>query len=128
MVLPIPPESTNSPSWGAETAPYKFQNLHAAAHVVHAFFDTASPLRCTHLRDPEGPATSFATESFMDEVAAAAGADPVEFRIKYLSEPRAKAVLAAAAEKAGWDKRPSPKKSTTSGGYRHRPRHRIEHT
>ena len=78
-------------------------------------FDTTSPLRCTHLRDPEGPATSFATESFMDEVAAAAGADPVEFRIKHLSEPRAKAVLAAAAEKAGWDKRPSPKKSTTSG-------------
>ena len=101
--------------WGAETAPYKFPNLHAAAHVVTSFYDTTSPLRCTHLRDPEGPATSFATESFMDEVAAAAGVDPVEFRIKYLSEPRAKAVLSAAAEKAGWDKRPSPKKSSASG-------------
>ncbi len=101
--------------WGAETAPYKFQNLHAAAHVVPSFFDTTSPLRCTHLRDPEGPATSFATESFMDELAAAAGADPVDFRIKYLSEPRTKAVLAAAAEKAGWDKRPSPKKSPACG-------------
>ena len=113
--------------WGAETAPYKFQNLHAAAHVVHAFFDTTSPLRCTHLRDPEGPATSFATESFMDEVAAAAGADPVEFRIKYLSEPRAKAVLTAAAEKAGWDKRPSPEKITRQWRHRHRSRHRAEH-
>ena len=51
----------------------------------------------------------------MDEVAAAAGADPVEFRIKYLAEPRAKAVLTAAAEKAGWDKRASPKKSSGSG-------------
>ena len=46
--------------WGVQAAPYKFQNLHAVAHVVPALFDTASPLRTTHLRDPEGPATSFA--------------------------------------------------------------------
>jgi len=101
--------------WGAESAPYTFQNVHAMAHVVPAFYDSASPLRTTHLRDPEGPATSFATESFMDEIAAAAGVDPVEFRLKHLDEPRAKAVLTAAAQKAGWDTRPSPKKSTAAG-------------
>src|SRR6202043_2893699 len=100
---------------GVQAAPYKFQNLHAVAHVVPAFYDTASPLRTTHLRDPEGPATSFAVESFMDELAAAAAADPIDFRLKYLEEPRAKAVLTAAADKAGWDKRPSPKKSPRSG-------------
>jgi nicotinate dehydrogenase subunit B len=94
--------------WGAEAPSYVFRNLHAVAHVVAAFYDAASPLRTTHLRDPEGPATTFAVESFIDEVAAAAGADPIEFRIKYVDDARARAVLLAAAEKAGWDTRPSP--------------------
>lgn len=101
--------------WGAESAPYVFANLHAMAHVVPAFYDSASPLRTTHLRDPEGPATAFATESFMDEVAAAAGVDPIEFRIKHLDNPRPIAALKAAAEKAGWDARPSPNKAAGSG-------------
>ena len=38
--------------------------------------DVASPLRTGHLRDPLGPETHFASESFIDEVAPAAGADP----------------------------------------------------
>jgi CO/xanthine dehydrogenase Mo-binding subunit len=45
----------------------------------------------------------------MDELAAVAGADPVEFRVKYLDDERLKAVLTKAAEKFGWDRRPSPK-------------------
>jgi nicotinate dehydrogenase subunit B len=102
--------------WGTESAPYTFQNILAISHVIPAFYDSASPLRTTHLRDPEGPATSFASESFMDEIAAAAGADPLEFRLKHLDEPRAKAVLTAAAQKAGWDTRPSPKKALTGSG------------
>ena len=101
--------------WGVESPPYAFQNILATAHVLPAFYDSASPLRTTHLRDPEGPATSFAVESFMDEIAAAAGTDPVELRLKHLEEPRAKAVLAAVSQKAGWDTRPSPKKSAASG-------------
>ena len=98
--------------WGAEAPAYAFRNVHAVAHVLAGFAD-ASPLRSTHLRDPEGPATSFAVESFIDEMAAAAGADPIAFRLKYLDEPRAKAVLTAAAEKAGWEPRPSPGRATT---------------
>jgi len=47
----------------------------------------------------------------MDELAAAAGADPIEFRLAHIADPRARAVLAAAAKKAGWDRRPSPKKN-----------------
>jgi len=101
--------------WGVESPPYAFQNVLATAHVIPAFYDSASPLRTTHLRDPEGPATSFAVESFMDEIAAASGADPIEFRFKHLGEPRAKAVLMAAAQKAGWDTRTSPKKGATGG-------------
>ncbi len=101
--------------WGVESPPYAFQNILATAHVIPAFHDSASPLRTTHLRDPEGPATSFAAESFIDEIAAAASADPIEFRLKHLEDPRAKAVLTAAAQKAGWDNRPSPKKGAAGG-------------
>ena len=101
--------------WGSNTPAYSFENLHAVAHVVPAFYDVASPLRTTHLRDPEGPATSFAVESFMDELAVAAGMDPIEFRIKHIDEKRAHAVLKAAADKAGWTPRVSPKKASTRG-------------
>lgn len=95
--------------WGGAAPPYRFPNLNAVAHVVSGFHDVASPLRSTHLRDPEGPATSFAVESFIDELAAAAGVDPLDLRLTHIDEPRAKAALTAAAEKAGWDKRVSPK-------------------
>ena len=96
--------------WGEECVAYEFPNVHADAHVVPPFLDAASPLRTTHLRDPEGPATTFATESFMDELAAAAGADPIDFRLKYLDDTRLRAALTKAAETFGWDRRPSPKK------------------
>ncbi|HVA94944.1 MAG TPA: molybdopterin cofactor-binding domain-containing protein [Candidatus Dormibacteraeota bacterium] len=101
--------------WGSESPEYQFQNLHAAAHVVPAFYEAGSPMRTTHLRDPEGPATTFAVESFMDEIAAAAGDDPLAFRLKHLQEPRIRAVLTEAAKKAGWDARPSPRKTSASG-------------
>jgi CO/xanthine dehydrogenase Mo-binding subunit len=100
--------------WGEECVAYAFPNVHADAHVVPAFLDEASPLRTTHLRDPEGPATTFATESFMDELAAAAKADPIEFRLKYLDDDRLRAALKKAAEKFNWDRRPSPKHASTS--------------
>jgi CO/xanthine dehydrogenase Mo-binding subunit len=97
--------------WGGAAPPYHFPNLDATAHVLAGFHDVASPLRSTHLRDPEGPATSFAVESFIDELAAAAGVDPLELRLKHIDEPRAKNALTVAAEKFGWDKRVSPKKT-----------------
>jgi len=99
--------------WGGAAPAYRFPSLDASAHVLDSFHDVASPLRSTHLRDPEGPATTFAVESFIDELAAAAGVDPLELRLKHIDEPRAKAALTAAAEKAGWDKRVSPKKNIT---------------
>ena len=99
--------------WGGAAPPYRFASLDATAHVLAGFHDVASPLRSTHLRDPEGPATSFAVESFIDELAAAAGVDPLDLRVKHIDEPRAKNALTVAAEKFGWDKRPSPKKNIT---------------
>jgi nicotinate dehydrogenase subunit B len=100
--------------WGEETIAYRFPNVRADAHVVPAFVALASPLRTTHLRDPEGPATTFAGESFMDELAAAAGVDPIEFRLRYLGDERLRAVLTKAAERYGWDPRPSPHKLSSS--------------
>jgi CO/xanthine dehydrogenase Mo-binding subunit len=60
------------------------------------------PVRVSALRTLGAYANVFAIESFMDELAGAAGADPVEFRLRHLSDPRAKAVIEAVAAKAGW--------------------------
>jgi nicotinate dehydrogenase subunit B len=94
--------------WGGSTYAYTIPNVHVAGHIIAPLYESQSPLRTTHLRDPNGPAGTFAAESFMDELAAAAGADPIEFRLRHTADPRAQAVLRAAAERAGWDTRPSP--------------------
>jgi len=60
------------------------------------------PVRVSALRTLGAYANVFAIESFMDELAVAAGLDPVEFRLRHLSDPRAKAVIEAVAAKAGW--------------------------
>ena len=92
---------------------YEFDNKRMAWETIAPLLDRASPLRTSHLRDPVGPQIHFASESFMDEVAAAVDADPVEFRLRYLKEPRDIAVIKAAAEKAGWETRPSPRRDQT---------------
>ncbi len=61
-----------------------------------------SPLRASALRALGGHANVFAIESFMDELALAAGADAVEFRLRHLKDPRARAVIEAVAQKSGW--------------------------
>ena len=61
------------------------------------------PLRSSSLRGLGAYANIFAIESFMDELAVAAGIDPVTFRLNHLSDERAKAVIRAVAEKAKWN-------------------------
>ena len=61
------------------------------------------------LRSPQRLQNTFAHESFMDELAARAKADPVAFRLRHLSDPRLIDVVKAAAKAANWDARPSPK-------------------
>ena len=102
--------------FGTPAESYAFANKLAGWETVAPLLERGSPLRSSHLRDPVGPQIHFASESFMDEVAAAVGADPVEFRLKYLKDPRDIAVVKAAAEKAGWKSRPSPNKANPSSG------------
>jgi len=89
---------------------YGFDNKLTYWETVAPLLDRGSPLRTSHLRDPVGPQIHFASESFMDEVAAALAMDPVAFRLQYVKDPRDIAVIKAAAEKAGWQSRPSPRK------------------
>jgi CO/xanthine dehydrogenase Mo-binding subunit len=84
---------------------YSFDNTLLAWETVPPLAERCSPLRTSHLRDPAGPQVHFASESFIDELAAAAGEDPLEFRLRYLTDPRHAAVVKAAAEKAGWQPR-----------------------
>jgi CO/xanthine dehydrogenase Mo-binding subunit len=96
--------------FGIPAESYAFDNKRASWETIPPLLERASPLRTSHLRDPVGPQIHFASESFMDELAAAAGADPIEFRLRYIKDARDIAVIKAAAEKANWDTRPSPRK------------------
>jgi CO/xanthine dehydrogenase Mo-binding subunit len=88
---------------------YGFQNKRCWWETIPALLELGSPLRVSHLRDPLGPELHFASESFIDEVAHVAGADPVAFRLRYLAhDARHSAVVKAVAEKAGWQARPNP--------------------
>jgi len=81
-----------------------------AWEAIPPLLERCSPLRTAHLRDPVGPEIHFGSEQFIDELAAAVGADPVAFRLRYLTNPRHVAAVRAAAEKAGWQPRPAPQR------------------
>jgi nicotinate dehydrogenase subunit B len=97
---------------------YGIPNRRSVTHVVSLPQVWETPLRTGNLRDPDGPQVTFAAESFTDELAAAAGQDPVEFRLALLNantqednawrRARSIAVIEAAAREYGWDTRPSP--------------------
>ncbi len=87
---------------------YEFANKRCGWECVGPLLDRVSPLRTGHFRDPLGAETHFASESFIDEIAHGTGADPVEFRLKYLKDPRHVAIVKAAADKAGWTPRSNP--------------------
>ena len=76
---------------------YEFPNQ----RVVHHFLQEM-PIRGSALRTLGAYANVFASESFMDELAAAAGADPVAFRLAHMKDPRARAVIEKVAAMANW--------------------------
>ncbi len=99
--------------FGVPAESYEFANKRLGWETIPPLLDRGSPLRSAHLRDPVGPQIHFASESFMDELAAALNLDPIEFRLRHVKEPRDIAVIKAAADKAGWQSRPSPRKDQT---------------
>ena len=111
--------------FGVPEESYGFANKHTGYwETIAPLLDRGSPLRTSHLRDPIGPQVHFASESFIDEVAAALNLDPVEFRLQYVTEPRDIAVIKAAAEKAGWQARKAQSGNTVSGrGFAYVQRH-----
>ena len=90
--------------------PYASPNVRVDTHhVAETFF------RSSHLRSPGRVENSFANEGFVDELAAAAGIDPAEFRLKHLKDPRAEAVIRAAMKLANWKIRVGPNPEAGSG-------------
>jgi nicotinate dehydrogenase subunit B len=81
--------------------------------MVH---NVVSPFFTGPLRSPSRLQNTFAHESFMDEIAAHVKADPVAFRLRYLSFPRLRDLVTAAAHAANWDTRPSPKPGIAQTG------------
>ena len=104
---------------------YAIANRKSTTRVVPLPMPFETPLRTGNLRDPDGPQVQFALESFIDELAHKAKADPVEFRLRMLQastqddsgfkRARSIACIKAAAEKFGWDPRPSPRGDKPSG-------------
>jgi CO/xanthine dehydrogenase Mo-binding subunit len=71
--------------------------------------DVKSPFWTGPLRSPARLQNTFAHESFMDEIAASLKADPVEYRLRHLSDPRLLEVVKSAAKAANWETRSSPR-------------------
>src|SRR5258705_1206797 len=109
------------PAAGSSAFPndmYDIPNRRTLLEVVGLPLLWETPLRTGNLRDPNGPQSTFAAESFIDEMGFAAKADQVEFRLRMLMagtgddngfrRARSIAALRAAAEKYGWQPRPAP--------------------
>ena len=107
QLMGLKAKSTDLHQYPAES--YTFPAVRKVSALVAWERSLGTPLRTAHLRDPDGMATCFASESFVDEVAYAANMDPVAFRLRYLGEARERAVVKAAAEKAGWVAHAAPR-------------------
>ena len=84
--------------------PYTMPNVNAVVHWI-----PDAPLRTSAIRAPGKIANTFAVESFVDEIAALARVDPVEFRLRRLTNPRGVEVLRRTAARMSWQPRPSPR-------------------
>jgi CO/xanthine dehydrogenase Mo-binding subunit len=119
QLMGIRPSSPNRGSSAVPNEMYAIPNRRMTTHVVSLPTIWETPVRTGNLRDPNGPQSTFASESFIDELAAAAKVDAVEFRMRLLTSSkeddsgfkraRSIACLKAAADAFKWDTRPSPR-------------------
>ena len=89
--------------------PYAYEHLRVKVN------DMAPIVRASWLRGVSALPNSFAHESFIDELATAAGVDPVQFRLRHLDDPRAIELVQATAQKAGWRMRTGPRENSDGG-------------
>jgi CO/xanthine dehydrogenase Mo-binding subunit len=105
--FPIPePKPIPQPEGGGDRNSIPLYTL-PSARVTHHFL-REMPVRTSALRSLGGQMNVFAIESFMDELALAAGSDPVVFRLSHLDDPRARDVITAAADEFHWTARSAP--------------------
>ena len=83
--------------------PYQVENLRATAHWL-----AETPFRPSWIRTPGRMQNSFGNESFIDELAAAAGVDPFEFRLRHLNDSRGIEMLERLRKLSGWKPRTAP--------------------
>lgn len=103
---PAPPKPLPQPEGGGDRNAIPLYGL-PNARVLHNFIP-AMPLRVSAMRGLGAYVNVFAIESFMDELAAAAGIDPVAFRLQHMEDARARDVIQLAADKFGWGKGKPP--------------------
>ncbi len=89
---------------------YDLPNMTATVHWLKT-----TPLRPSNLRAPGKPGNSYAVECFIDELAAAAKRDPLEFRLAHLKDETGTAILKRIAERMNWQARPSPNPAASPG-------------
>ncbi|QKJ86871.1 nicotinate dehydrogenase subunit B [Paramixta manurensis] len=78
--------------------------------------DMAPIVRASWLRGVSALPNTFAHESYMDELAHAAGVDPVEYRLRYIKDERAVELMKSTAERAGWTPRIAPQQTASEDG------------
>jgi CO/xanthine dehydrogenase Mo-binding subunit len=100
---PLGADSSNTVAGYLQDEDGTVPNARVVSRTVDSVFFTGP------LRSPARIQNTFANESFIDELAAAAKADPVAFRLRYVGDPRLRALIEVAAKAAGWQARPSPK-------------------
>ena len=125
LIAQLTGQRKTTPARGRASTPsdmYAIPHRRTTTHVVSLPLVWETPLRTGNLRDPDGPQVTFASESFIDEMAVAAKADPAEFRLALLTRgtgddsgfkrARSIAVMKAAMAAYGWQARPAgPRKS-----------------
>src|SRR5882724_3149357 len=89
--------------------PYDYENIRVVAH------DMPPIVRASWLRGVSALPNTFAHESYIDELATEAGVDPIEYRLRYLRDPRAIDLVNAVAGRAGWTSRPVWKEPVAEG-------------
>lgn len=100
--LPVPAPTDPPPAAGGGTTRNAVPLYDVGPRRIVGHRLTRTPIRTSAMRALGAFTNVFAIESFMDELAAAAGIDPLAFRIAHLTDPRALAVLREAAERSGW--------------------------